>query len=251
MIYFNNKNNEFILDDGLFFSKGIFETILIKGKAIFLNEHIERLNKALKILEIDNKVSKESVENFISNNKLNNCILKIVVTDKNLIFTTREIPYKKEQYEKGFDVTISNVLRNSTSSLVYIKSTAYIENILEKNKAKNLGFDDVLFLNENGYLTESSVSNIFFVKDKKIYSPSIEMGLLNGTVRNWVIKNFDVNIGKYKLEDILNADEVFLTNSVVGIIKVKTINDIEFNSNLVIDKISKKYFDLLEEKFIG
>lgn len=251
MIYFNNKNNEFILDDGLFFSKGIFETILIKDKAIFLNEHLKRLNNGLKVLKIDSKVAKSEVENFISDNKLKDCILKIVVTDKNLIFTTRENQYKKEHYKRGFKVTISNVLRNSTSRLVYIKSTAYIENIIEKNEAKNLGFDDILFLNENGYLTESSVSNIFFVKNAKIYSPSIDMGLLNGTVRNWIIKNFDVNLGAYKLEDILNADEVFLTNSVVGIIKVSSINNIEFNSNVVIDKISKKYFKLLEEKFIG
>ena len=62
-------------------------------------------------------------------------------------------------------LTFSKVRRNSTSRLCYIKSTCYIENIIEKENAKKLGYDDAIFLNENGYVTETSCANIFIVKN--------------------------------------------------------------------------------------
>ena len=67
-------------------------------------------------------------------------------------------------------LTVSKVRRNSTSRLCYIKSTCYIENLIEKEEAKKKGFDDVIFLNENGYITETSCANIFIVKNNEIYT---------------------------------------------------------------------------------
>ena len=117
------------LDNGLFFGQGVFETILVNKSLVFLNYHLKRLEEGL---------------------------------------TTRDIPYKDSDYEKGFKLKTSSVLRNSTSILPKIKSTNYIENIIEKKKAILEGYNDAVFYNEKGYLCETSTSNIFCIKNNKI-----------------------------------------------------------------------------------
>ena len=94
-------------------------------------------------------------------------------------------------------LTISKVRRNSTSRLCYIKSTCYIENLIEKENAKKIGYDDVIFLNENGYVTETSCANIFIVKNKEIFTPKVEDGLLGGIIRKRIMENCKVQEKKY------------------------------------------------------
>ena len=131
--------------------------------------------------------------------------------------------------------------------LCYIKSTNYIENIIEKNKAKEDGFKDVLFLNENGYLSETSCANIFIVKNDKIYTPKVSCGLLNGIIRMWVVKNFPVIETELTLDDLKNADEVFITNSLMGIMQVKKFEDIEYNNNETIKNVQLAYQEAIQK----
>lgn len=149
------KQGEAILDEGIFFGKGVFETILFLEKPIFLKEHIERLKNGMKELGLE-ELEEEMLLDYISLNFIKNKAVKILVTPQNIIITEREIPYIEEDYIQGSSLKLSKVRRNSTSMLCYIKSTNYIENMIEKNKAKEDGFKDVLFLNENGYLSETS-----------------------------------------------------------------------------------------------
>lgn len=246
--YIENENyGNISIDTGIQFSKAVFETILIKNKPILLKEHIERLNIAIKKLDIQNTIDIVEVEKIIISNNLKFCALKILVSDKNKIATTRAIPYTDIDYKNGFKLGLSNVIKNSTSILSYIKSTAYIENIIEKNKIIKLGFNEVLFLNESGYIAECSMSNIFFIKNKKIYTPCIDSGILNGIIRAWIIKNFKVVEGHYTLDDLYNADAAFLTNSLMGIMSVKEFNQKKFTDKNIVNKIKDSYFELLEE----
>lgn len=233
--------NKINLDNGVFFGEGVFETIFFNESPYFLEFHIERLKKALKILNMSPLIEEEKVVEYINKLKLVNKALKITVTEKNIILTTRDNSYTDEMYEKGFNLKISKVLRNSTSIMPRIKSTNYIENILEKRKAEKEGFNDAIFFNEKGYLCETTVSNIFCIKDKKIYTPKCSNGLLNGTVRDWIIRNFKVSKCNITLDELKNMDEVFLTNSLIGIMKVKFIEDIRFNKEDVTNIISNKY----------
>ena len=144
------KQGEAILDEGIFFGKGVFETILFLEKPIFLKEHIERLKSGMEKLGLE-ELEEEMLLDYISLNFI----------------------YKKEDYIKGSSLKLSKVIRNSTSLLSYVKSTNYIENIIEKDKANKEGFKDTLFLNEKGYVAETSCANIFIVKNNKIYTPKI------------------------------------------------------------------------------
>lgn len=240
------KQGEAILDEGIFFGKGVFETILFLEKPIFLKEHIERLKNGMKELGLE-ELEEEMLLDYISLNFIKNKAVKILVTPQNIIITEREIPYVEEDYIQGSSLKLSKVRRNSTSMLCYIKSTNYIENMIEKNKAKEDGFKDVLFLNENGYLSETSCANIFIVKNDKIYTPKVSCGLLNGIIRMWVIENFPVIEKELRLDDLKNADEVFITNSLMGIMKVKKFEDIEYNNNKIIENVQLAYQEAIQK----
>lgn len=239
-------NKDYVkLDGGFYFAQGVFETILIKKEAIFLEEHINRLNKSIDIMNLGEHIDTKFIKNFIKEEKLKNIVLKIVVTEKNIVFSTREIKYSKEDYENGFKLKLSYVLRNPTSRMTYIKSLSYNENLYEYNKANKEGFNEVVFLNIYGNIAEGATSNIFIIKDKKIYTPMISDGILPGVVRNWVIENFKVCEKHLNKKDLYSADEVFITNSVLGIMKVVQFEEKKYNTN-VVEKIRSEY-----EQFIN
>ena len=239
-------NKDYVkLDGGFYFAQGVFETILIKKEAIFLEEHINRLNKSIDIMNLGEHIDTKFIKNFIKEEKLKNIVLKIVVTEKNIVFSTREIKYSKEDYEKGCKLKLSYVLRNPTSRMTYIKSLSYNENLYEYNKANKEGFNEVVFLNIYGNIAEGATSNIFIIKDKKIYTPKISDGILPGVVRNWVIENFKVCEKHLNKKDLYSADEVFITNSVLGIMKVVQFEEKKYNTN-VVQKIRSEY-----EQFIN
>ena len=221
--------DKIFIDEGVFFGRGVFETILWKDRPIFLNEHLERLKGAIEkigMLPLEEKKLRE----YLNKLSIKNKTVKITVTPLNIIITQREIPYKEEDYNRGMTLTISKVRRNSTSLLSYIKSTCYIENIIEKENAKKMGYDDVIFLNENGYVTETSCANIFIVKNKEIFTPKVEDGLLDGIIRGKIIEEFQLQEKSITLEELKKSDEVIITNSLMGAMSIKKIDDIKYEN---------------------
>ena len=107
------------------------------------------------------------------------------------------------------------------------------------------GYDEVLFLNENGLVTEGSISNIFLVKGNIIYTPKAESGLLPGVVRNFIIDEFNVIEKEIVLDDLFNADEIFITNSLLGVMKISKLEDKIFEKNKITIAIREKYEEII------
>ena len=236
--------DKIVIDEGLFFGRGVFETILWKDRPVFLNEHLERLKKSMEeigLLPLEEKILREYLDKLDIKDKG----LKITVTPLNIIITQREIPYKEEDYNRGMTLTISKVRRNSTSRLCYIKSTCYIENLIEKENAKKIGYDDVIFLNEKGYVTETSCANIFIVKNKEIFTPKINDGLLDGIIRRKIVENFNVKEKSITIKDLKESEEVIITNSLMGVMSIKKIDNIKYSGEKMNHILIKK-LQLLE-----
>ncbi len=220
--------DKIFIDEGLFFGRGVFETILWNYRPVFLNEHLERLKKSMEqigLLPLEEKTLRKYLDKLDIKDKG----VKITVTPLNIIITERKINYKEEDYNRGMTLTISKVMRNSTSRLCYIKSTCYIENLIEKENAKKIGFDDVIFLNEKGYVTETSCANIFIVKNKEIFTPKIKDGLLAGIIRKRIMEEVKVQEKSIDLEELKESDEVIITNSLMGAMSIKKIDGIDYN----------------------
>ena len=238
------------LDDGYSFGLGLFETILLyKGKPVFLDEHLARINKSITDLELKiEKLKKDEVFQYLNNNKNTPEyeVLKIVLSEKNRLFLKREYTYTEKDYQKGFSLNISEVRRNESSIFTFHKTLNYGDNILEKRKSKKLGYDEPIFLNSKNQITEGATSNIFVVVEDKIYTPKLSCGLLNGIVRQYIISNYDVIESEIDLEFLDNADEIFLTNSLFGIMPVSNLEKKIFKSQEISKNILQNY-----KKYLG
>lgn len=232
-----------ILDDGLNFGMGVFETIKVleSGKPVLLKEHLLRINNSLKSLVVNNSLLEEEILNYINENSIKNKAVKVIVTEKNKIFTVRAINYNDSHYKKGFKVAISDIIKSSKSFMIYHKTLNYGDNIIEKRRMSNLGYDEALFFNEEGYLCEGCISNIFIVKNDKIYTPRTSCGLLNGVLRGWVINNTQVIEDNITKEDLLRCDGAFLTNSLMGIMPVESIDNRDIKRHEIVENLITEY----------
>ncbi|QLY81193.1 aminotransferase class IV [Clostridium intestinale] len=235
------------VDEGIFFGKGVFETILILEKPVMLQEHLKRLNTSLKKLSIDKEINYNEVVDIIEKDNIKNRTLKITITPKNNIIYLRDIPYKKEDYDNGFSLGISELIKDSNAFLTSIKSTCYYENIHIRDEGLKKGFNEMLLINSKGKISEGTLSNIFFIKEEKIFTPSLSCGLLDGIMRQWVINNYDVQEGEFTTQDLLLADEIFITNSLVGVMWINRVKDNKLFMGKITNNIIERYKTFLKE----
>lgn len=229
---------EIILDNGYSFGAGLFETVkVINKKPMFLEKHLKRLNNSLEVLNINKYIERDIIYSYIESEKEENYAIKIMVSDSNTIITKRPDNYININRDIGYRISVSKVLRNSTSLMTYHKTFNYYENIIEKKKAKENGFDEVIFLNEKGEVSEGAVSNIFFIKDNEIYTPKVSSGLLNGTMREYIIENYNVREKDICQKDLKDFDSAFISNSLMGIIPVSYIDKIKYSKSEIEDVI--------------
>ncbi|MGN0266847.1 MAG: aminotransferase class IV [Lachnospiraceae bacterium] len=221
-------------DDGFYFGLGLFETIHVKKKQMLLEQyHKERLLSSMKELQICTEEQAETVWNCIREDAAGTMetyaeehpdeedfVLKICVTSANILTDARPYTYKKADFIKGFDLRISPIIRNESSPLVSMKTMNYGDNILEKRRAHTEGFDEPLFLNSRGYVAEGATTNLFAVLDGKLITPSLESGILPGTMRRFVMEHFAVQECSITTEMLYRSTELFVTNALLGIMPV-------------------------------
>ena len=228
------------LDNGFFFGMGLFETIkVVNRKPILLKEHINRINNSLKCFNIDQVIVEEDITDFIEGHSEESYALKLSVSEKNKIITTRKDPYNNKTFGE-VRLNFANTLRNSTSKMVYHKTFNYMENILEKRRAKEEGFFEPIFLNENGYIAEGAVSNIFFIRDEKMFTPKVSSGILNGVMREFFIKHFDVEEVLIKKEDLEKFDSGFITNSLMGYMEFDSLGEFNFRRSKITNEFDRE-----------
>lgn len=262
------------LDEGFQFGLGAFETIAVEaGKPIFLDKHLKRLERAAEFLYLGTLSERgitekqilryleeqaqlpesranfanitqfsESRENF---SDITHCALKIMLSKENVVFSMRPNPYTPERYEKGFVMDISGVRRNETSPLVYHKTMNYGDCILEKRNAAAAGMDERLVLNTKGQICEGTVSNIFFVKQGKLYTPDTRCGLLPGILREYICETQHVEEAIIYPKDLKEYEECFVTNSLMGIMPVRQIEETLFTEEKVTQTLLAKYQKLI------
>ena len=226
-----------ILEPGFLFGWGVFETLRVyNSKPAFLKEHIQRLKDGCnKIALLCPRISfQNQIRILLKENKLSNAYCRITVFKKRtsagvVIYVATFTYYNEDEYKKGFKAIISSFVRNSKYPLVGVKSISYLENRLAWKMAQDKGRDEAIFLNENGILTEGSRTNVFFIKNNIVYTPSLSCGMLNGITRQKVIsiikrKRFILRKGKFKLKDLLSCDEAFLTSSLMEVMPLVEVN---------------------------
>jgi branched-chain amino acid aminotransferase len=111
-----------------------------------------------------------------------------------------------------------------------LKTLNYLNNILAKIEATNAGMDEAILLNSQGYVTECTGENIFYVKGKEVVTPPPYVGILKGITRDVVMRiakelGFAVDERPFTRHDLYTADEVFLTGTAAEIVPVAKIDN--------------------------
>ena len=225
------------------FGDGFFETIRIaNGDVLFIESHLKRIFKALKILKISNsenfnsEIIKAKIKELLLYNKIDNGgRVKIYFFRSGLgtyLPVTNEISFIIECFhlennlyqlnKKGFLVDIFYDYQKQINNLSAFKTSNSLLYVLASIYANDNDLNDTLILNEKKYIIESSNSNIFLFLKDSIITPALNSGCIAGIMREEIIKiiNFlDIKIIErdITLEDLMNSKEIFLTNVISGI----------------------------------
>ncbi len=237
-----------VTDRGLLYGYGLFETVRVLPKGpVFLTEHLRRMKNSLNEIglnPIDIRAIKTMVARIIDANSLKNGSLRITVSagaqentsedewyGQNVVITVKHgLPYADACYRAGFRTGFLKCRRNADSPLLKLKTLNYLDNILGRQEAFRRGWDEGLYMNHRGYLSEGTVSNLFFVESNVLYTPDVNSGLLPGITRQKVIdlaleNNIQVKECPLAPSELFSSEEAFLTNSLMGIMPLVAVDE--------------------------
>ena len=237
-----------IADNGFLFGYGVFGATRIYNGTVFrLESHLERLQKStarLGIIINTTELRTPALETIHANNREDGLVRITISAGKGslvpdpkscanptvLITATSYYPPAPEMYEKGFRTVVSTLRRYSGSPVSEMKTLNYMESMLARQEARIANNDEALLLNEKGFLSESSSGNIFIVDGGVLKTPPENSGFISGVVREVVLEiasELDIETIEtdITLENLIQADEAFLTNSVLEIMPITSVND--------------------------
>ena len=265
-----------VLTHALHYSTSIFEGIRCydtpEGSAIFrLPEHVDRFFNSAKSYSMKMPYSKKKINDGIINtvkaSKLKQCYIRPLayygygtmgLTPKNnkvdISISCWEWKMAESKAGKfsGAKCKISKWIRiDSKSQPMQAKSAANYSNAaLARMEALNAGYDEAIMLNNKGHVAEGSAENIFVVKNGKITTPPLDADILNGITRDSVIKLLKSNKIKVieknlRINDLLRADEIFMTGTAAEVKSVTTVNKTKIGDGKI-GEITKE----LQESFM-
>jgi branched-chain amino acid aminotransferase len=240
-----------VFDHGLLYGDGVFEGMRSYGGKVFrLDQHLDRLWKSAKSIWLEIPLPRnemvKAINDTLSVNQMSDAYVRLVVTrgagtlglDPNrtsqpqvIIITDHVALYPSEFYEKGLEIVTASTIRNHPAALnPRIKSLNYLNNILAKIEGLKAGCVEALMLNHKGEISECTGDNIFLVRDKKLMTPPIDAGILEGITRQAVIEiaqQMQVSVLEIALtkHDVYVADECFLTGSAAEVVPVVKVDN--------------------------
>jgi len=247
-------------DAGFLYGDGVFESIRsYYGNPFKLEEHLDRLFSSLEFLKynlhFDKAYIKSAIFELLLKNRLSqeDAYIKIIITRSKygqrfhydfkikpdlIIIAKKMLHYSDEYYINGVKIISSDLKRSAKGNdLNKYKLLNYFENIYVRNEAYSKQCFEGIFTTGDGLILECSMSNIFYVKNGKIFTPPLDQDILPGITRQAIInlcKENDLKISEsiVSYAEIVKADEVFLTNSLMEIMPVKEIDNYEIGTKI-------------------
>ncbi len=237
-----------VADRGFLVGEGLFETLrAYNGHVVFVKEHILRLAESAEQLEIKLPVSLERLRFLVYQtlqlNKMRDAVVRIYLTTEgsgigdldsppkniNLLISCKPVPvFPSKCYDKGVETCWVKSVVAEQGLLSRLKSTSYLCRLLARREAQKKKCFEGLMLNSRGHVVEGSGSNIFIVEGNTLLTPPAEEGLLLGVTRQQVIhlaekEGLDIEERCLNPEDVLLADEVFITSTLKEIMPVLSV----------------------------
>ncbi|WP_127496981.1 aminodeoxychorismate lyase [Paenibacillus glycanilyticus] len=242
-----------VYDHGFLYGMGLFETFrTYGGQPYLLERHMKRLAEGCEEIGIRYKPDLDALRKMIATllkeNGLAEGYIRLTVTagigelglpsgdyeqPTEFMLVKALPPHNESLYSEGKELRLLKTARNTPEGAIRLKSLHYMNNIIAKREL--LASDasttaEGLMLSHEGLLAEGIVSNLFFVQEDTIYTPSTDIGILPGITRQRVIElarglGYTVREGHYLFEELLASNEVWLTTSIQELVPVTRVTD--------------------------
>jgi len=241
-----------VLDHAVLLGDGVFEALrVLNGRLLDFDEHYARLKKSAKQILLKVPASKEDLKKqtkiLIKANNFKNAKIRITITrgigpgisvncsKQSVIIFGNEL--EKTNYHKGVKVATFNI----EISMPAVKSLNFLPSIMAKNYAHQKKAFEAILIDYKGYAREGATSNLFIVKSNMLLTP--EKDILQGITRDIVIKLAKIKIQETEIskKELLNADEVFITSSIIGITPVIKVDNIKKKIGNITKNLIKLY----------
>ena len=240
------QNTVAVTDRGLHYGDGLFETIeIIRGQPVFLTQHLARLEAGCHTLKIPFPSTNLLMDEISHVSK--NCthgVLKLMLTrgsggrgyrQPDSIQTTRFIalhpyPTYPENYAtQGVDVRFCTTRLGLNATLAGLKHNNRLDQVLARAEWQD-ECQEGLMLNLNEHVIEGTMTNLFVVKNGVLYTPELNLSGIVGFIRQIVLllaEQQGILVQQVKLQQdfVMAADELFLSNSVIGIWPIKSLEN--------------------------
>ncbi len=248
MAHLSARDRGFLLGDGL------FETILVRaGRPVRLERHLGRLRAGARVLQLSLPWSDEAlgaaIQAVIRANRLGDTqasarlsVSRGVARARGLLFDAERTPtlvidiqpfagYPAAVYERGLRALTSTGGCNERLATAPYKTLSNLEHVLARHEAAAKGCDEALITNSRGFYVGASAANLFLVCKGCVVTPSVEDGAVAGTVRAYLLEEVLPALGLSATlhaptrEELMAADEVFLTNALLSLAPVVRVDD--------------------------
>lgn len=239
-----------VFDHGFLFGDSVYEVVGTReNKPRRLERHLKRLRVSAAGIELvipyDDPWFIQQVNDTLQAAGNEESYVRIVVsrgegeididpisckTPNVIVYVTDAKIYPKEYYENGVQIALVSIKRNPKEALnPGIKTGNYLNNVLAIMEARKLGAKDALMLSPFGFLTECTTSNFFFVQGGRVFTPSLDCGILSGITREVVIQlagenGILVEEGAWPAEALEKAEECFLTGTLKRVMPVTQLD---------------------------
>lgn len=228
-------------DRGFLHGDAVFETgRLVGGKYFRLREHLRRLADGAAALRIDVPPQPALIDiarGLAERNDLADGSLRITVTrgrgeagPPTVLGTLAPLrPDWREWAWAGWSVVTAEVTHPPASSLAQVKTPGRVHGLVARLEARRAGADDALLLSPEGFITEGPSWNVFWRQGGHLYTPSLDLGVLEGVTRTAILElapkqGLEVVEGRFPAEALDDAEEIFATMTSLGIVPFRSLD---------------------------
>jgi 4-amino-4-deoxychorismate lyase len=243
-----------IMNRGFQYGDGLFETIEVRQNTpIFLEQHLQRLNKdsqRLLLPSLDLDLLRAEISQLCQN--AGNSVLKIIVTrgtggrgyrqpeiiEPTRILSLHPFPdYPESYYTDGIVTRFCETRLGLNPTLAGMKHLNRLEQVLARAEWDDASIHEGIMRDFNGCIIEGTMTNLFYAKNGELFTASLKNCGVSGILRGWICEKIPVIEHDFFIEDLFDADEIFICNSIMGICSIKKIENLFFKIGGITKKL--------------
>lgn len=239
-------------DRALNYGDGVFETlVIVDGKPLYWNDHVQRLARGCRQLRIpvpDKNLLAEELQQLLKHQELyqsEKLIAKLMITrgvgkrgykPPQQTKATRIVgvfpypSYPRKYFDEGVKITVCRIPLSCNPVLAGVKHLNRLEQVMAQDEWDSPDIFEGIMLNSDQYVIECTMSNIFWITNNHLFTPDLANCGVEGVTRTNILQlaeelQMSVTIDYFEMKEMLKADEIFITNSVYGILPVNSVDE--------------------------